>query len=501
MEPTLQIKNLSIRFDTEVQRINAIDNVSFHLNKGEIVGIIGASGSGKSSLARTIMGLAAKNQTSKGQILWSNGSSTADLMKYSEEEWSSFRGKKATIVFQNPLLNLNPSASIQTHFDRLAALGESTYSRFNLQEILRKVDLEDESQNILTSFPHQLSGGQQQRVLIALAIAQNVKLLILDEPMSSLDDQNQKGIIKILRQLTTETDLSIVLISHDLSVVKLLSDRIYVLYNGVFVETGSAAQVVGEPQHDYTKALVDATSLGEKEKKVQTNASIISVSGLFHTYKKGGFLSFNKQKLLALKNITLDIEKGSIIGLVGPSGSGKSTLVKILLGIEQIQEGSVKFDKRQVLQMTKPEISQFIQMIPQNTTDALNPRMLLNQQLIEVFKSHYPGSSSYETVIESLLSDVQLDKSLLNRYPSELSGGEIQRMAIVRALIVRPQVLVLDESLSALDMLVQKEIIELILKLNQDLGMTIVMISHDHRLIQGSCDRILHLHQGQLSSM
>jgi len=501
MEPILQINDLSVEFDTSIQRINAVDHVSLHVNLGEIVGIIGASGSGKSTLAKTILGLSAKNQSTKGQVHYTIAQATQNLLELPPSEWVQFRKHQATMVFQNPLLNLNPSLTIRAHFERVI----SNYDYFKGPEIIKgalsNMDLAHEMQNILAAYPHQLSGGQQQRVLIALAICQDVKLLLLDEPMSSLDKANQAGISKILQKLVNEKGISIIIISHDLNVIAELSDRIYVLHRGQVVENGSRESILNNPNHSYTQELVNARNLCRKGVSLAKNEVIINIKNLSHTYFKGRFFSWRQNKVTALNNINISIKKGSVIGLVGPSGSGKSTLVKVLLGIEKIQEGEMLWKGASFNNIVFGSMSSQIQIISQNTSDALNPRMLLDDQFKEVYRKSYASSDHYERVIKSLFKDVEMDDQLRFRYPSELSGGEVQRMALIRALILKPEVLILDESFSALDMLVQKRLVDLILDFNEKLGMTIVMISHDDRLVDGCCDEILELERGVLVSM
>lgn len=498
MEPIIQLNSLCVKFDTSIERIYVLDHVSLHVNKGEIVGIIGASGSGKSTLAKTILGLEARNQSTDGLVQFYDGTQSLDLLSQSKNEWEGFRKKVATMVFQNPLFNLNPSSTIKKHFDRLLGLQQKGNNDEVVLNALAQVDLGNDVQSILSAYPHQLSGGQQQRVLIALAICQQVQLLLLDEPMSSLDKKNQDGVSSILQRLVRQKQMSILLISHDLHIIGALSDRIYVMNEGKVVEEGTKKNILTNPKHAYTKALVDAQKVGIKAPSKHIVNPIIEIKGLSHTYKKGGFLSINKSKVTALKGINLSIHKGSVTGLVGPSGSGKTTLVKVLVGIEEIQSGKIFWNGAN---KGKDNYSELIQIIPQNTTDALNPRMLLDDQLKEVYNKHYGNVDTFEKVISSLLSDVHLDGQLRYRYPSELSGGEIQRMAIVRALIVRPEVMILDESLSALDMLVQKKLVDLILHLNKKIGMTLIMISHDDRLVSSCCDQVIHLEKGELTSM
>lgn len=494
MQPLLKIENLKVQFDTDIQRINAVNHVSLHVNRGEIVGIIGASGSGKSTLAKSVLGLLSNDQVTEGKLTLNTNDEIQDLNNLNQEEWLSVRGKQVTMVFQNPLLNLNPSLSIARHFSNI------TDSQSSVEDTLDQVGLSETSAAILSAYPHQLSGGQQQRILIALAMIQEVDLLLLDEPMASLDSENQDAIEVILKSMV-DKGMAMIFITHDLNVISRLAHRIYVLDGGEVVEEGQATDIINQPKHDYTRALVQAANLDERPISPDKGSLILKVERVSHVYKKGGFLSWNPKKVQALTEVSLAIEKGHIVGLVGPSGSGKSTLVKILLGIESLQSGSIELDDRSIESYVAAELRKRIQMIPQNTADALNPKMILADQLRDVFRKHCEPSADFQAVIHSLLSDIELSPDLLGRFPSELSGGEIQRMAIVRALIIRPQILVLDESLSALDMLIQRKTLDLLHLLNEKLGMTIVLISHDARLIRHSCDRVFHFDGGKMKSL
>lgn len=492
----LKIEKLSVTFDTSIERVNALNDVSLHINHGEIVGLIGPSGSGKSTLVHAILGLLPSNNQSIGVVKWRDD--IQNIMSLSEMELEDFRKSKVTCIFQNAGLNLNPSVKIQDHFDRILQVQKTQgFPVPSLAGIFDQVGLSEDMNAVLASFPFQLSGGQLQRVMMGTALAQNVEFLMLDEPLSSLDLENQNLLIDQIKKVNEESKLSILVISHNLDVVQKLVDRIYVLDRGAIVEEGTVKDIIAAPKSLTSKRMVEALDISKSNRQMsRAHEAIVEIRNLNHAYKKGGFLSRAKP-IKVLNNINLTISKGDFLGIVGPSGSGKSTLVKILQGLLEIQSGSINIEGQPIQDLSKSKriLAGTIQLLHQDAFASFNPKMLLQNQLEEVIANFDSGRVEK---ISEVLHLVNLEKDHLNRYPSELSGGQIQRMAIARALLVDPKILIMDESLTGLDLIVEKAIVELLIDLNQNQGITIIMISHDQRIVEICCNSICLIANGTI---
>lgn len=532
MNPLLDIQNLNISFTSENEHNQVIHNVSYHLNENEILGIVGESGSGKSVTSMAVMGLLPeKTAKIEGEILFQN----QDLKSLSNKDFQDLRGNQIAMIFQEPMTSLNPSLTcgfqvmeiLQQHTDlSQKEINEEVISLFEKVKLPRPKE-------IFNQYPHQISGGQKQRVMIAMAIACKPKILIADEPTTALDVTVQKEIIQLLKELQLETGMSIVFISHDLGLVSEIANRVVVMFKGKVVETGSAKEVFLNPQEEYTKALIySKPSLKERLKKLPTVADfvnkqvkkeilsaadrkkrheiiysqnpILEVKNL-KTYYKSKKPLFGKaaSDIKAVDDVSFKIYEGETVGLVGESGCGKSTLGRTILGLEQITDGELWYKGNPIYNMTSSErkaLGKEIQLIFQDPYSSLNPRIPVGKAILEPMKVHGILNSDKERKIYvlELLEKVGLEKEHFYRYPHEFSGGQRQRIGIARTIALKPKLIICDESVSALDVSVQAQVLNLLNDLKETFQFTYIFISHDLSVVKFMSDQLLVMHQGKL---
>ena len=509
MSRILDIKNLSIDFTAYGQTRRVLNDVSMYVDQGERVSLIGQSGSGKTVTMRSIIGTLPMppGKVESGSINY-DGQSLLDL---NVQERNRLKGTGISIVLQDPMLSFNPVLTIQRQMDDIVRYSDVRLGRYrsksdreaHLMDTLRKVRLEEGSR-ILDSYPMMLSGGMRQRVLIGMALLNRPKLLIADEPGTALDVTTQAEILALLNSLVAEEGLSLLLITHNLGVVREMADRVYVMERGQIVETGTRDEIFEKPEHDYTHKLMSAVPplYGSKVKTMEYEGlkptiEINHVSKDFET--RGGWLNRVTGDFRAVNDVSLTIQQGDIFGIAGESGSGKTTMAKLILGLTKPTEGQILINKRPISEFAgTQEFRKLIQIVYQNPGSSLNPRRSISEQLEVPLKFTGHNKAQIKTRVGELLDLVDLPQDYASMYPHELSGGQKQRVAIARALSVNPKILVLDEPTSALDVLVQSTVIDLLHRLRSEFNLTYVFISHDLSLMRNFCNRVAVMLRGDV---
>ncbi|MCB0399456.1 MAG: ABC transporter ATP-binding protein [Winogradskyella sp.] len=534
-ENLLIVSNLSISSFNNGEEKKLINSISFYINPNEIVAVVGESGSGKSISSLSLMGILPKAalKITSGSILFKD----QDLTKTTEKEFQNIRGKKIAMIFQEPMSSLNPSMRCGKQVEEIL----QQHTNLSKSEVRNEVTLLFEKvklpnpERIYKSYPHEISGGQKQRVMIAMAIACKPKILIADEPTTALDVTVQKEILSLLKEIQKETKMSILFISHDLSLVSELADRVIVMYKGEIVEQGTTDAIFNQPTHSYTKALINARpSTDFRLKKLPTisdfmkgdiDRSIISREERIAEHKKlyaqeplleiidveKIYLSkkglFSKDiKFKAVDGVSFKVYPGETIGLVGESGCGKSTLGNAILQLDKATSGVIKYRGRNIINLGKVEIRALrkdIQIIFQDPFASLNPRMTVGSAIMEPMKVHNIGNSfedRKEKVLD-ILTKVGLDSSSFYKYPHEFSGGQRQRVGIARTIALQPQLIVCDESVSALDISVQAQVLNLLNDLKSHFGFTYIFISHDLAVVKYMADQLLVMNKGKIEEM
>ena len=526
----LEINNLNISIAQNQSSKSLVKNISFNIKKNEIIGLIGESGSGKSLTSLAILNLLNKDKFKvTGEVLFKGN----DLLKISEEEMLKNRGAEISMIFQEPMSALNPTMKIgyQLYEMYKAHQNKSFLEITNrIKKLIKKVKLEG-VQNLFEKYPHEISGGQKQRVMIVMALACNPKLLIADEPTTALDVTVQKEIIDILKLLQKSEGLSILFISHDLKLVSKITDRLIILKDGVVVETGNNKKIFEGPVSDYTKALLSVIINPEKrlktlptietyesnkkivkekrgqrqkrQKKIYSNEPILRVNNVSKFYNSSSNLFQKNKQYRALNNICLTLYAGETLGLIGESGSGKTTLSNAILKIHDFEKGKIFFKEKDISNLNSKDLLNFrkkVQIIFQDPYASLNPVQKIQDVIIEPLKYHQQisGQKEVEKKTIQLLKDVGLDESFLSRYPHELSGGQRQRVCIARAISLKPEIIICDECVSALDVSVQATILNLLNSLKEKYGFTYIFISHDLSVVKYMSDRIVVLLDGEI---
>ena len=506
----LDIIDLSIGFSTYGQYKQVLHDVSLQVGDGERVALIGQSGSGKTVTMRAIIGTlpVPPAKITSGSILYRN----SELLTLNKRDRNRLKGTGISIILQDPLLSFNPVLTIGRQMRdviryadvRLGRKRSTSEHQSIMQATLRKVQLAD-TERILKAYPMQLSGGMRQRVLIALSLLNNPKLLIADEPGTALDVTTQQEILALLNALVAEEGLSLLLITHNLGVVRETADRVYVMEQGHIVEHGTLEQVFATPAHEYTRRLMDSVPpLYGKRVRTVTNEngeqSAIQIDNLSKVFtRKTGLLRMQRVNNIAVNQTTLDIHHGDIFGIAGESGSGKTTLARMLLGLYEPSGGSILFNGESVQALAGSEaFRRKIQIVYQNPGSSLNPKRTVAQQLSVPMTFSGERKTAVASRVKELLSMVELPESYASMYPHELSGGQKQRVAIARALSVKPEILVLDEPTSALDVLIQNTVIELLLRLRKEFDLTYIFISHDLSLMRNFCNRVAIMFRGSI---
>jgi microcin C transport system ATP-binding protein len=501
--PLLSVEGLSVAFGRGAREVSAVRNVSFSIDRGETVAVVGESGSGKSVTALSIMRLLPyPHAWHPGGVIRFRG---RDLRTAPEDLMRSLRGDRITMIFQEPLTSLNPLHSIEKQIAEVIMVHRGVSrrkARERVIELLHMVGL-PEAEERLTALPHEFSGGQQQRVMIAMALANEPDLLIADEPTTALDVTIQAQILKLLGELQARMNMALLLITHDLTIVRRVAERVCVMSQGEIVEQGSVAQVFEAPRHDYTKRLL-AAEPKDRPKPGPADAEDLMRGQDIRVWFpiKRGLLRRTVDHIKAVDGISLCLKRGHTLGVVGESGSGKSTLARGLLRLQR-SEGSIVFEDRQLQglswQQMRP-LRRRMQIVFQDPFGSLSPRLSVGQIVEEGLKIHRLGGSAEErrALIDRTLEEVGLDPAVADRYPHEFSGGQRQRIAIARALVLKPELIVLDEPTSALDLSVQAQIVDLLRGLQAAYDLAYLFISHDLRVVRALAHDVLVMRNGRV---
>ncbi len=500
----LQIKNLSVDFKTQDGLFRAVDDVSFNIAKGETVALVGESGSGKSVTALSAMQLLPYPRAihpENSSIIFEGD----ELIGKGESFMRTIRGEQIGMIFQEPLTALNPLHTIEKQISEVLFIHQNMNkndARTRVLELLDLVGLEN-LKTRLGAYPHELSGGQRQRVMIAMALANNPELLIADEPTTALDVTVQAQVLELLKDLQKRLGMALLLITHDLTIVEKMSDKVCVMQNGKIVEQNETAKLFAKPQHEYTKMLLSAQPKGDAIKADPKAPVILEGSDIkIHFPNKKNLFGKATSWVKAVDNIDIVAKKGQTIGVVGESGSGKTTLGLGLLKLLGA-EGRVVFEGHDISNFTQKDmlpLREDMQIVFQDPFGSLSPRMSVSQIIGEGLKIHRSNLSTEEreTEIIQALEDVDMDPETRHRYPHEFSGGQRQRISIARALALRPKFIVLDEPTSALDLSVQAQIVDLLRNLQDKHKLSYIFISHDLRVVKAMAHDLIVMKQGRV---
>ncbi len=519
----LTIKNLNIQFNSNQKSINVVNALNLHIKKGEIVGLIGESGSGKSITALSILQLLSKQTVVDGEIIYrTKKGENINLLTLTQKQITKIRSKEISMIFQEPMTALNPIMKCGYQITEIIKL----HYKINLKEAilvalgwLKKVAL-NEAERIFHSFPHQLSGGQRQRVMIAMAMISEPSLLIADEPTTALDVTTQKSIIATLKTLQENQQLSILFISHNLPLIAQIADSIFIIKEGRIIESGSQRSIFEYPKQDYTKALLLAqppihkklyrlptvsikdvgNEFTKNKKNIQKTNNILKVNQLNTWFLKSKQSIFEQKSYVkAVQNVSFDLKEGSTLGVVGESGSGKTTLGRSILRLITPYSGEVYFKEKNILKLSSSDMKNIrkeMQIIFQDPYASLNPRIPVGSAIAEPMK-HYKIDSSKDKVIE-LLEMVGLKADHFYRLPYEFSGGQRQRICLARALATNPKLIICDECVSSLDVSIQAQVLNLLKDLQEKLNLSYLFISHDLSVIRFMSDNIMVMKEGKV---
>lgn len=497
----LKLSDLKTFFHTRAGVVRAVNGVSFSIEKGETLGIVGESGSGKSVACYSLMGLIPKppGKIESGQALFDG----EDLLQMSEAQLNRIRGRRIAMIFQDPMTSLNPYLRIEDQLIEpllLHGLADKHGARKKALEMLEKVGIPGAARRI-RMYPHEFSGGMRQRVMIAMALIAEPKLLIADEPTTALDVTIQAQILRLIKSLQEKRDIGVLFISHDLAVVSDIADHIVVMEKGLVVEQGAPVDIFSNAQHSYTQKLLAAIPSGAPPEPDSERDTLITATNL-KTY----FTSENSNEpIKAVDDVSLTIQRGEVLGLVGESGSGKSTFGRSLLRLTPITAGQISFDGTDVGGLDRNNLKALrrrMQMIFQDPYASLNPRMTVYDTLAEPLLLHrIVDRSGLDAAIRELMDNVGLARGFAKKYPHEFSGGQRQRIAIGRALATKPEFIVADEPVSALDVTIQAQILDLLKDLKDEYGLTMLFVSHDLAVIRQIADRVAVLYRGKLEEV
>ncbi|TXH52901.1 MAG: ABC transporter ATP-binding protein [Bacteroidia bacterium] len=554
-ELLLDVKNLVTEFNTENGIVKAVDDVSFQVNKGEVIGIVGESGSGKSVTSLSIMRLIPNppGKITGGQInYYRDGKTAIDLVKIPDNEMRAYRGNEISMIFQEPMTSLNPVFTCGNQVMEAIMLHQKISkdeAEKKTLELFAQVKLPDPKRALL-AYPHQLSGGQKQRVMIAMAMSCQPKILIADEPTTALDVTVQKTILELINDLSKQTGMSTIFITHDLGVIAEIADRVVVMYKGKIVEQGSVVDIFSNPKHPYTKgllacrpplekrlsklpviadfmeekdgailekaadmhALVDAfvVSQQQTEKRfndLQQHAPILQLKNI-QTWFPNKTNMFGKplDYVKAVDDVSFDVHEGETLGLVGESGCGKTTLGRTILRLIEPTGGKAIFDGKDIFNLGQKdlkELREHMQIIFQDPYSSLNPRMTIGNAILEPMQVHnkYSNDAIRKDKVIELLEKVNMKPEHFQRYPHEFSGGQRQRICIARALALNPKFIICDESVSALDVSVQAQVLNLLIQLREEFKFTYIFISHDLSVVKFTSDRMVVMNKGKIEEM
>ncbi|GLR55451.1 ABC transporter ATP-binding protein (plasmid) [Rhizobium leguminosarum] len=503
--PIIDARNVAVNFKVEDGMVEAVKDVSFQLYRGETIAIVGESGSGKSVTARTVMGLLSKRAVvSEKSTVAYDGS---NILKFSERARRKLRGDRISMIFQEPMSSLNPIYTIGSQIVEAIRVHRRISKRDAQKralELLEHVQIPDPAARLM-QYPHQLSGGQRQRVMIAMALANDPDVLIADEPTTALDVTVQAQILNLIRNLQKELGMAVILITHDLTVVRQFSDYVYVMQYGEVREHNTTEALFANPQDTYTKHLLASEPRGQANPLPEGSDVILDAKGVRVSFmlRHGTFLKPAMRELVAVDSLDLTLRRHETLGLVGESGSGKTTFGQAILRLNTPDSGEIHFDHQPIHGLSRAEMRPLrarMQVVFQDPFSSLNPRMTIGQIIEEGLVVNRLGATKAERqdrVREALIA-AGMPGNILSRFPHEFSGGQRQRIAIARAIALEPEFILLDEPTSALDLSVQAQIIELLRKLQDERGLSYLFISHDLKVVRALCHRVIVMQHGKI---
>ncbi|WP_017968294.1 ABC transporter ATP-binding protein [Rhizobium leguminosarum] len=503
--PIIDARNVAVNFKVEDGMVEAVKDVSFQLYRGETIAIVGESGSGKSVTARTVMGLLSKRAVvSEKSTVAYDGS---NILKFSERARRKLRGDRISMIFQEPMSSLNPIYTIGSQIVEAIRVHRRISKRDAQKralELLEHVQIPDPAARLM-QYPHQLSGGQRQRVMIAMALANDPDVLIADEPTTALDVTVQAQILNLIRNLQKELGMAVILITHDLTVVRQFSDYVYVMQYGEVREHNTTEALFANPQDAYTKHLLASEPRGQANPLPEGSDVILDAKGVRVSFmmRHGTFLKPAMRELVAVDSLDLTLRRHETLGLVGESGSGKTTFGQAILRLNTPDSGEIRFDNQPIHGLSRAEMRPLrarMQVVFQDPFSSLNPRMTIGQIIEEGLVVNRLGATKgerQERVREALVA-AGMPGNILSRFPHEFSGGQRQRIAIARAIALEPEFILLDEPTSALDLSVQAQIIELLRKLQDERGLSYLFISHDLKVVRALCHRVIVMQHGKI---
>ena len=504
-ELVIDARKIGVTFKVLGGEVEAVRDVSFRLHKGQTIALVGESGSGKSVTARAIMRLLTKRArvADQTQIIYDG----KDMARLPINDMRRLRGNRLTMIFQEPMSSLNPVYTVGQQLVEVLRIHQKISKSAAWKravELLAEVQIPDPEARV-RQFPHQMSGGQRQRVMIAMALANNPDVLIADEPTTALDVTVQAEILNLIKDLKAKTGMAVILITHDLTVVRQFADYVYVMQHGLVREEGPTEQLFTAPQHPYTKRLLGSEPRGQANPLQGNPETVLAGRNIRVTYtlRRGGAFRGTYHDLQAVDGLSLDLKRGETLGLVGESGSGKTTFGQALLRLNKLTSGEVTFLGERIETHDRAQMKPLrarMQVVFQDPFASLNPRMSVRQIIEEGLIVNNIGTSGADRVerVKQALRDAGMPDTILSRFPHEFSGGQRQRLAIARAVALEPEFILLDEPTSALDLSVQAQIIDLLRQLQRDKGLSYLFISHDLKVVRALCHRVIVMQNGQI---